>query len=74
MHDIIYKRYHFIPAAHKTVFHQHLLGHFPPTKSAAHFVMFAKHLAVSLMYQESMKSRSAAGGAKVRSFIHLSSC
>jgi len=76
MYGIIYKSYNFIPAIPKTAFH-HLLGHFPSTKCAAHFVMFvmfAKHLALSLMYQESMKSRSANRGAKVRGFIHLSSC
>jgi len=55
-------------------FHQHLPRHFPSTKFVAHFAMFAKHLAVSLMYQESMKSRSAARDVKVRSFIHLIQC
>jgi len=39
MYGIIYKSYNFIPAIPKTAFH-HLLGHFPSTKCAAHFVMF----------------------------------
>jgi hypothetical protein len=46
---------------------------FHPQNVVTHFAMFAKRSAVSMVFQESMKGRSAARDVKVSSFIHLSS-